>query len=96
MVAAVKPAWLIAGGIAAAALAFVALRNAGAIGRNLGGAAVDMVDGVVSGVVVGIGERVGVPATDATACAAAQAAGDTWEASFACPASDFLSWYWRK
>ena len=57
-----------------------------------GGAAVDVVDGVISGAVIGIGQGVGVPPTNMTACQRAIAEGRTWDASFACPAKDFLSY----
>lgn len=54
------------------------------------------VAGAVSGAAVGgvkaIGSALGIPDTDATACAKAKASGDAWAASFACPAGDFLSW----
>lgn len=56
------------------------------------GAAVDAVNGVVSGTVVGIGKTVGIPPTDPSECAKCMAAGDVWGASFACPAADFLKW----
>lgn len=39
----------------------------------------------------GIGDAVGVPRTDETACAQALREGRTWDASFACPASDFIA-----
>lgn len=64
--------------------------KAGDAGRALGGAAVDMVDGVVSGVVVGAGELVGIPATNETECERAIREGRTLDASFACPAGTFI------
>lgn len=42
------------------------------------------------GAVIGIGEAVGIPQTDADQCAAYVAAGDWWNASFYCPAGTFL------
>lgn len=42
-----------------------------------------------------IGGAVGVPRTEATACERAKAEGRTWDASFACPASDFLKFIVR-
>lgn len=47
---------------------------------------------VASGAVVGIGEVVGIPATNMTACEKAKAEGRTLDASFNCPATDFLGW----
>lgn len=87
--------YLMAGGVVAAALVVVYLRGPKSVGADLGGAAVDLADGVITGTVTGIGERVGIPKTDASACAAAKAAGSTWDASFACPAGDFLSYLWN-
>ena len=43
-----------------------------------------------SGVVVGIGEAVGIPPTNQTECEKALAEGRTWDASFACPAGTFI------
>lgn len=82
---------LIAGAAAAVviALKFKDLRG---IGAGVGGAAVDVVDGLISGAVIGIGQGVGVPPTNLTACQRAIAEGRTWDASFACPAKDFLSY----
>ena len=92
----VSAAYLIAGGAVALALVWAASRSGGVGGlaQSIGGAAVDAVDGVVSGVVIGIGEQVGVPATSRTQCEIDKANGDTWAASFSCPASDFLRYVW--
>lgn len=93
----VNPVYLVAGGLVAAALAWAIWTNKGGamgVGQALGGAAVDLVDGAVSGVVVGIGEQVGIPATNKTQCEIDKAKGDTWAASFSCPASDFLRYVW--
>lgn len=54
--------------------------------------AVKAAGGVVTGAVVGAGEVVGVPATSVDQCAADVAAGRTWDASFSCPAVDFLKY----
>jgi hypothetical protein len=43
-----------------------------------------------TGLVIGIGEVVGIPATDAAKCEAAVAAGEWYEASKYCPAGTFL------
>jgi hypothetical protein len=88
--------YLIAGGAVLAALVWAMTRQGGAtgLGTAIGGAAVDLVDGAVSGVVIGIGEQVGIPATSKTQCEIDKAAGDTWAASFSCPAKDFLRYVW--
>lgn len=96
MVASVKPSILIAGAAVLAALAYVVLSRPGQTGQAIGGAAVDLVGGIMGGAVVGIGEAVGVPATNQTQCQRDKAAGDTWAASFSCPAGDFVSWWWEK
>ena len=82
--------YLIAGGAVLAALVWIVTRKPSESGAAIGAAAVDLVDGVVSGAVVGIGERVGIPATNVTQCERDKAAGDTWAASFSCPAADWL------
>lgn len=92
---AIPTPYLVAGAALAAVLAFVAMRGARGTGASIGSAAVDLVDGTVGGVVVGIGERVGIPATNLTECERAKAEGRTWDASFACPAKDFLTYLWK-
>lgn len=82
--------YLIAGGAVLAALVYVASKGARETGAAIGAAAVDLVDGAVSGAVVGIGERVGIPATNVSQCERDKAAGATWAASFSCPAADWL------
>ena len=77
------------GGIAAVLIVTI-FKNAKALGYNVGQGAVDLADGVISGTVTGIGEAVGVPKTNQTECEKAKAEGRTWDASFACPAGDFL------
>lgn len=89
--------YVIAGGAVLAALVWAMTRPGGAagLGESLGGAAVDFVDGTVSGVVIGIGEVVGIPATNKTQCQLDREAGNTWAASFSCPAKDFLNYLWN-
>lgn len=62
------------------------------IGQGVGQAAASAAGGVATGAVVGAGAVVGIPATNATRCEAAKAAGNTWDASLYCPATDFLKW----
>lgn len=61
-------------------------------GVAVGRAAVDVVDGVASGVVKGVGSLVGIPDTNETECDKAMREGRTWDASFACPAGTFISY----
>jgi len=62
------------------------------VGTEAGEAVVDLVDGVVSGGALAIGDKIGIPRTDMTKCQIAIAEGRTWDASFDCPASDFLGY----
>lgn len=78
---------------AIAAIAYVVKKNGGLAGVAAGAASalVGAVGDAASGAVLGIGDVLGVPRTDMTECERALAEGRTWDASFACPASDFLS-----
>lgn len=84
-------AWIVAA--AAGALAFVVWRKGGIapVAQAIGGAAIAAADGVASGVVMGLGEMVGVPRTEASECDRALAEGRLWDASFACPAAQFIA-----
>lgn len=62
------------------------------VGAGLGAGAVDLVDDVLSGVVIGAGDAIGVPRVNKTACELAKEQGRTLDASFACPALDFLEY----
>ena len=66
--------------------------NAQAVGETVGSAAVSTIVGAGTGVVLGAGEAVGIPRTNMTECERAKAEGRTWDASFACPAGDFLKY----
>ncbi|MDF3822334.1 hypothetical protein P3G55_20690 [Leptospira sp. 96542] len=84
--------YLIAGGVALGLIAYTTIRGAKGVGQDVGKAAVDLVDGVVSGSVTQAGQIVGIPKTDMSECERAKAEGRTWDASFACSAGDFISW----
>lgn len=86
---------LIAGGAVIAGL-LLAGRNAGAVGQNLGAAAVDMADGLISGAVLTVGDKVGLPRTDIDLGQDALQQGNYWEASFLLPAPDFISGVWKR
>lgn len=83
---------------AAAALAVVVLvKKKGAVvgaaadaGSTIGEAIGNAAGAAGVGVVVGIGDQVGLPRTNMTECEKALAEGRTWDASFACSAGKFL------
>lgn len=52
-------------------------------------------DVVIAKPVLGIGDAIGLPRTNETECERAKREGRTWDASFACPAGDFLSYMWN-
>jgi hypothetical protein len=89
-----KTVYIIAGGAVVAALALVYFKGAASIGYSIGSGVVDMVDNVVAGTVETIGEKIGIPKTNMSECERLKAAGDTWGASFACPAKDFIQYVW--
>lgn len=84
--------YVVAGGAVIAALLWAATRGSKGTGEAIGGAVVDLADGIVSGAVVGTGQLVGIPATNMTECERAKAEGRTWDASFACPAGNFIKY----
>lgn len=80
---------LIAGG---AVLAYLAWRKVDELGPREGGAAIGRAAAdLPAGVVVGIGDSVGLPRTDRSACDVALAEGRLWDASFVCPAGTWLA-----
>lgn len=98
--ATVKP-WVIASGVGVGLVLLLAIRNAsqatvGGVGQQIGGAAVDAVAGVAGGVVLGIGDAVGLPRTDAEKGRALFEQGQWFEASKYMPAGDFIGALWGK
>lgn len=73
-----------------AVLIYVKKNLQGMIATAAGGV-VGVVDDVASGVVIGVGEVIGIPRTNETECDKALREGRTWDASFACPAWKFLT-----
>jgi hypothetical protein len=91
--------FLIAGvAVAALILMIVVKKNGGVaavaadVGEEAGAAVINLGGGVVAGASQAIGDAVGVPRTNMTECEKAKAEGRTWDASFACPAGDFLDY----
>lgn len=92
----VRPSFLIAAAAVGGALLWVAYqKGAKGTGQAIGGAVVNVADGIFGGVVEGVGGLVGVPKTNETECEKAKREGRTWDASFACPAGDFLRYVWN-
>lgn len=81
-----------AAAVGVTALLYFATRGARGVGEDIGGAAVDLVDGAVTGAVTGAGSLLGIPLTDAEKAAEARRNGDVWEASKYMPAGEFLAW----
>lgn len=86
------PVYLIGGAAVALAALYVFTRGVKETGRDIGGAGVDLADGLIGGTVEGIGAMVNIPPTNKTQCEIDKAKGDTWAASFSCPAGDFLKY----
>lgn len=84
---------IVAAGAGLAAL-LLTLRNPQGAGYALGAGAVDLVDGVISGVVLNTGDALGLPRTDLEKGRAAMAAGNLWDASFLLPAPEFIAGAW--
>ena|SRR6266481_9179217 len=54
--------------------------------------AVGVASDVAAGAVIGAGEVVGIPTTDQSKCQQDIAAGNSWDASFDCTASEFIDY----
>ena len=91
---AIPTVYVIAGGAIAAALLWVYVTGPRQAGAAIASGAIDLADGVISETVNTVGEAVGIPRTNQTECERAKAEGRTWDASFACPAGDFIRYLW--
>lgn len=82
---------MIVGGVllGAAAIYFIGVKG---VAFGAGKAVVDAVGGAATGAVYGASDIIGLENPDQTKCAQAKQSGDTWGASFACPAGDFLKY----
>lgn len=83
---------IIAGLLVGGALLWASKRGPGGVGQQIGASAVDLADGVLSGVVTTTGGIFGVPETDASQAAIDRANGDIWAASFSMPAGEWIRW----
>lgn len=84
----INPTVVLYGVAAGAALWF--LMRPKDVAQSVARAGVGVVTGAASGVVVGIGEALGLPETNKPQCQRDMANGDKWAASFSCPAGDYL------
>jgi hypothetical protein len=78
-------------------MGLLALRLVG--GKGIAGAAagaVGVADDVAGGLVQGVGAVFGVPMTDKSECEKAKAEGRTWDASFVCPAGEWMGYSFGK
>lgn len=78
-------------GLALLVVGYIVLRGFKGAAADVGAAAVNTAGGFVEGATVAIGQQVGIPATSQTQCQADLAAGNMWDASFSCSASDFVA-----
>lgn len=89
---------LVAIGAAAIVAAWVLYRvtaSAGAVVGKVGQVAGQVADAggtIVAAPILGAGDVLGLPRTSRTACDQAKAEGRVWDASFACPALEFLGY----
>lgn len=83
-------------GVVAVAVLVMRKGAAQSVGAAAGEAAGNFVAGAAGGVVLGIGDGLGVDRTNVGQCERDKAAGDTWAASFSCGAGDFVKWWWEK
>jgi hypothetical protein len=82
---------ILGAGLAALALLVLVKKNGIAgVAADAGAAVGEAVVNAGAGVVMGVGDAVGIPRTNKTECQKALEEGRYWDASFACPAGDFL------
>ena len=91
-IAGINPVYLAAGALVIGAVIWVKAKGVAGVGNSIGTAAADLTNGIITGGVTTIGQVVGIPKTNQTQCQIDKANGDTWAASFSCPALDFLKY----
>jgi hypothetical protein len=77
-------------GVAAVLLFMYVKKNAQNLAAAAAAGAVGMAGDTVAGVAQGLGSLAGVPSTSVSKCQQDMDNGDTWNASFDCPAGTFL------
>lgn len=87
----------IGAGVALGVVALVAIKKAQATTvQGAASAIVTTAADAAAGLVIGAGQVVGIPQTNADRGRAEFAAGNYWEASFLMPAGDFITASWNK
>jgi hypothetical protein len=82
---------ILGAGLAALALLVLVKKNGIAgVAADAGAAVGEAVVNAGAGVVMGVGDAIGIPRTNETECEKAMREGRYWDASFACPAGDFI------
>lgn len=81
---------IVVGIAAAAGVLYIAARGVKGVVSDVVSTAGTAVVDASAGAVIGLGEVVGIPETNQDQCSIDLANGDTWAASFSCPASRFL------
>jgi hypothetical protein len=84
--------WVILGAAAAAGVALYVWRKGGI--ANAAASVTTAAADAGAGVVLGLGDAMGVPRTETNRCAELMREGRWWDASFACPAGTLLSGAW--
>lgn len=87
--------YVLAGAAVAGLLLWVNVKGAKGAGQAIASGAIDLADGIISEPVNIAGEVFGIPRTNLTECERAKLEGRTWDASFACPAGDFLKYVFK-
>lgn len=88
----IPPLYLMGAVAIGALLLYVGRVGAKGAGYTASAAAFDFADGVISAPVLKAGDVLGIPRTDETKCEAAKREGRTLDASFDCPAGNFLKY----
>ncbi|AXS79853.1 hypothetical protein [Dechloromonas sp. HYN0024] len=92
----INPAYLLLG-VALVGVVIYLRRPAGSnLAADMGAAAGGAVVDAATGVVLGIGDGIGIPRTNVSQGQAELAAGDYWNASFHLPAGEFVSGAWNR
>jgi hypothetical protein len=86
------PLW--AFGLAAAGVALYIIKKGGVSNAVAGvvSGGVGVAGDVAGGIVLGVGDLIGVPRINESKCEMAKRLNNKWDASFYCPAGDYFGW----